>query len=925
MHMHSRALKYLFVATTLIAPYANAGSFHIGPGPLEQALLEFSRQSGVQLVFASSLVADMRTQGVATEADAATALAILLRGTRLHAEPINSGAFVLKPARQLPPTTTAAKQHAVDLDEIRTSILLTRTLAETHQPVTVIDRQQIEASGFQTLYDLLRNQPGLRVDNAPIATNDGQTYLNNGLSGATGAASVSLHGLGAGTTPVFIDGRPAVTYGLTKGQFGTTTDLNGIPLTLVERVEILRDGASVLYGGDAMAGALNIVLRQQFKGAEIKASTGMSASHGDAGQQRVSGTFGQTLSGETAHFLFSFDYFHRQPLLNRQRKWSRNDSASGSDDFFFTDGAAFGYAGSLCRVVLPTDDCAPAPDGPASLQSAMTSRSMLMRGDWIIGTAALYGNLRWTSIGQSQQSPPSALADYIYGRDPVSGRDKIYSFEDVGPVRNRTDSRTLQLRLGIKGIANDWQWDASLDGQRNLTSEHVLGVVSPAALESGAYVPGGHNSPSVLAAIAPSLIRRGQASRTGVSGRINGPLAQTRHGDITLAAGLDAFHETLTDHPDPRLLDGDIFQFLLPTSRHESQWSNAAYAEVQVPLAQRLSTNIGLRIEHVGSGPFAALPHLGAKWDIDDWISLRGSWAKGYRAPPSLSLDHPTTTGFLRYMRVDPEQQPCRMDLGLQALYGGSTVCALQLNSVNNMNLRSERSRSGGIGLVLAPAKGLGITLDAYQLDRRNEFGIIPFDYVRNHPEAFPGVLVRDDHDKLYAFAQQIVNLSQSRMRTVDLDASYQWQTLHHGKFSFNLGVNWLVQLKRRLRTDDSWSSLAGKASQPHITALGAITWQRQPWSLGATIRHTGHYASATNFMGEATFCDSFRRCTTPSFTLVDLNINYTGPTPWTLGVNVQNLFDHEPRFYGYTARTYSPVFDDVIGRYIQLNAQYRY
>ncbi len=945
MHIFSRALKHLLVTTglaLLIVPCASAGNYRIAPGPLEQALLEFSRQSGVQLVFASALVNGKYTRGLtATNADTTTALAILLRDSNLRAEPIDSNAFVVKPfpppkkpfhvAPQPLPAIPLASQLPIELAEVRANALLPRTETETFQPITVIDRQRIEASGFQTLYELLRAQPGIRVDNAPVATSDSQTYLNNGLSGATGAASVSLHGLGASATPVLVDGQRLGSYGLAQGQFSTVGDLNSIPLALIERVEILRDGASVIYGADAMAGAVNIILRRQFEGAGISASTG-SSTHGDARQNRVSGTFGDAWLNGTGHLLFSFDYLHREPLLNRQRAWTRAKADSDTDGFFYVNGAAFSYAGRLCRVFHADDACASDPDGPATLQTGLVSRSVLAHVDRPLGTATLYGDLRWTALDQRQQGPPSTLAGYIYGFDAASGRARTYSFEDVGPVVDRAASRILQLTLGMRGNAAEWDWDVRLDGQRNRGTDRIHGLIRDSELWNGPYrFSYDHNLPAVLEALSPTLVRRGQASRLGISGRLEGVLTQNPHGDVTLAAGLEAYREQLADRPDPLLLSGDIYQIQPPSNRRDDRWNTAIYAELRVPLMSRLSTSTGLRLEHSDGYHTAASPHLGLKWDVSGWISLRGSWAMGYRAPPLLSLSQPSAVmGSAQYFSLPASVLPCQS--GIDAA-PGTALCALRLNSSSNPHLRPERSRSFAAGIVLAPTNRLSMTLDAYQLDRYHEIGALPIDYAINHPDSFPLIYVRDADGALYALQQQTVNLGQTRLRTVDMNARYLWQTARHGTLSFDLGVNWLVQLKRRLRAGDGWTTFAGNAHQPRITALAAIGWQQSDWSLGATLRYTGHYAYApyqpyAAFTTAASNCStgmSTGHCRTPAFTLVDVNLNYTGWAPWTFGFNVHNLFDHKPEFYSDSSLTYSPTFDDVVGRYVQFSVRYRY
>ena len=219
------------------------------PAPLEQALLESPWQGDVPLAFFPLLVADRHNPRHSHRYR--RPLAILLQDTHLHAGMIDNDAFVLKPLRQSPTLTSAgtgelpaipANERPIGLSGVQANAILPRSFSETFQPVAVIDRQKVEASGYQTLFELLRVQPKIRVENAPATTSDGSTCAKNGVSGTTGAASAVLHGLGTSATPILIDGQSLIGYGLSQGQSGTTGNFDSIPLAMVERVKITHDG-----------------------------------------------------------------------------------------------------------------------------------------------------------------------------------------------------------------------------------------------------------------------------------------------------------------------------------------------------------------------------------------------------------------------------------------------------------------------------------------------------------------------------------------------------------------------------------------------------------------------------------------------------------------------------------------------------------
>lgn len=162
-------------------------------------------------------------------------------------------------AQTPPPTPQALERVTITGTNIR------RTDTETVAPVQIITREELERSGKPTVAEALRSIPG----------NTGGSFDESfSNSFAPGASGISLRGLGQKTTLVLINGRRTAGYGFAQNLQDTFVDLNSIPTSAVERVEILKDGASAIYGSDAIAGVVNIILRRDFKGAEVAAAYG---------------------------------------------------------------------------------------------------------------------------------------------------------------------------------------------------------------------------------------------------------------------------------------------------------------------------------------------------------------------------------------------------------------------------------------------------------------------------------------------------------------------------------------------------------------------------------------------------------------------------------------------------------------------------
>jgi iron complex outermembrane receptor protein len=199
-------------------------------------------------------------------------------------------------------------------DELATVIVtgsyLRRTDTETPAPLQVISSEEIEKSGKQTISDVIR---GVSADNSGTLTQN----FSGALAG--GASGVSLRGLTLDATLVLLDGHRMAPYPLADDGQRPFVDLSSLPLSMVERVEVLKDGASAIYGSDAIAGVVNIILKPEFKGAELDASFGGSY-RADGLTQRVSALYGfGDLAQDGHNVYFSLEYRHQASISQANR------------------------------------------------------------------------------------------------------------------------------------------------------------------------------------------------------------------------------------------------------------------------------------------------------------------------------------------------------------------------------------------------------------------------------------------------------------------------------------------------------------------------------------------------------------------------------------------------------------------------------
>jgi len=947
-----RLFPLLAAALVLLGPVRAAHAledrdYRIDAGTLDDGLRAFARQSGTQLLYAPELAIGRHNAGLSGHYSADQALQQLLRGSGLRAVAVDEHTYVLKaaaaaalklPAQELPPIERPSPAPRLAPVEV-TGTHIRRTDVETASPLTVIDHEQIERSGYQTLFDLLRAQPGIRVSNAPVAMTEGELYQNNGLATATGAASVDLRGLGSSATLFLVDGQRMAGYGLSQNNFSTVNDLNSIPLALVERVEILRDGASAIYGSDAMAGVINVIMRKDAPGVSLSSSYGISG-HGDAQQRRVTASAGGMI-GHELHALVSVDYLNRQPLLGGARDWSRqrqsgSDDSSGDASAFVLDGANLRYLAGGCsaRQRNASGVCIDDDAQLTSLQTGLLSRSLFAHLDRRFGALQAYADLRWTKIDQRQQMAPLRDSFMLPASHPDnrSGDDEpIYdhSFSDLGPVRDRSVSTNRFVTLGLKGHWDEWDWDVHANDQRNRSDDQLRGLLRvdsfASSLRSGSFRLDAPNDAAVVQAISPVLMRHATAAKTSLSVQLTGPLAQLPHGPLSMAIGAETWRDRLDDRPDPLLLRNLVQQFDSPYQRHENRHSLAAYTEFNAPLTARLQANLAWRLDRTQPYGAAVSPKLGLKWDLRDDLSLRGTWAKGYRAPTLLQLSRPPTLAATRFItQVANSALPC---VNATPATDDTSFCQVQANSVSNPNLRPETSRSYTLGIVWAPSSAFGAALDFYRIRRDHEIIQLPLSYALLHPDSYPQLFQRSRRGVLYALNQQLVNLGHTDARTIDLDLRYRHQTARYGRYDIHLGVDYLDRLDRQMIEGDPSMRYAGYASQPRVSALASLDWTYRDWSLGANLRFTGHYRYEPYAGSPLTCPDDLQqngKCKTPAFSVLDLHAAYSGIAHWSFSFNVHNALDHQPVYYGSPGIAYNPMFDDVVGRYYLIGISYR-
>ncbi|MCV6606202.1 MAG: TonB-dependent receptor [Porticoccaceae bacterium] len=298
-------------------------SFDIAPQPLESALIDYSRQAGVQIISSSDVVKGINTQGVSGVFDVRTALDTLLNNTGFGYSFTSSSTAIVRlqisPQQDLDGVQAQHQDQSLDTDHrvqeevVVTGSRLPRTSGlNTPMPVTVVERQEIASTLQQNVNDVLLQLPQIQVGN------NQQTGRNTTSQGG-GQANVNLRGLGVDRTLVLVNGRRHVA----GAGLSAAVDLNTIPAVLVERVEVVTGGASAVYGADAVSGAINLVLKDDFEGLELDLQTGITG-HGDGQTYRANLLAGSNFNDDRGNITVTLNWDDSKRVSATDRAFASN-------------------------------------------------------------------------------------------------------------------------------------------------------------------------------------------------------------------------------------------------------------------------------------------------------------------------------------------------------------------------------------------------------------------------------------------------------------------------------------------------------------------------------------------------------------------------------------------------------------------------
>ena len=808
---------------------------------------------------------------------------------------------------------------------------------ESPSPITTVNRDYIENSGYLNLQQLLEKIPAAGVGTF-------STRGNNQDSTANGAAAVSLRGLGADATLVLVNGRRVAISSFAEGVTTNFVDINSIPVSAIERIEILKDGASAVYGSDAVAGVVNIVLRTDYEGLEVTAGYG-STSESDNEETTFSAIWGT--GGENGNVTMIFDYFKNETLFNTDRPdlATANQSSRGGEDFR----SSRGYPGTFIVDGITTVDPSCPPDrdvgvclfdyGPFNVLTPAAERTgLIVLGNRNLGAGVeLFTEIAVqhnTSIAQGAPTPLDAGAGLTvpvtHPDNPFAGASAIdvyrYRTVDAGPRQWDIESDNLRLMLGLRGDLNDWDWEVAGSRARSeslQTGDRSMGWVRTDFLQNeidaGNYNPFGAttNDPAVIDRITTSLVRQGKSDLTTFDATISGGIFDMPAGALKMATGIEYRDESISDTPDDQFQRGLIFGTeSVSAAASREIWS--AFVEFSIPVLDNLEVQVAGRYDDYSDFGSTTNPKLAARWDISEMFAVRGSWGQGFRAPS------------LAQIGLGPSQE----SLFFSDTFGcadNPIYCATTDYTVifsGNPNLQPEESENINLGITVKPLDSLSLSLDYWDITQDGKIDDVPFGFLYSSfcDDQNSTVCVRDaplpgdSLGALQSVSTSFVNIGEQAATGVDLQVT--WSTaLGAGDLGLNLYYSYLLDFDRvELNidgTDFVSRSLAGEYEYPETRWSLTGNYQVGDWGVFAQVDYIGEFEDTPDidFDGILDYDTNTSR-TVDAFMTVNLQASYTGIENTRLMIGIDNLFNEDPPFaigdgdtdlYGYVSSMHSP------------------
>ena len=572
--------------------------------------------------------------------------------------------------------------------------------------------------------------------------------------------------------------------------------------------------------------------------------------------------------------------------------------------------------------------------------------------------------------------------------------DFRYRFID-SPAGSTATADNYRVLAGVRGLWNTFDWEASLgvlggkvrdkqygtfsnSGFIEVIGDYNLPTLDPDFFNKpNGYRLGQQNSPAVIARLFPAFGSTGKTTQTVLDGKLAGDIGSLGGGPIGLAVGAEVRREKFTITPTENLAAGDIVGFGL-SQTDGTRTFGALFSEVSLPVTKALEVQVAGRIDKFPKLSANLSPKVGVKWRANDAVLLRGTAETGFRAA-NLTETAPSVKFAFNNGTVDPQRcnqavaladnlrtqaaglpanDPQVAVLSARADIVEQNECSAGVAAIvaNNPNLKPEKSRSFSFGILLEPVRNVSVTLDYWNISRKNEINIKTAEELLAAEQA--GALplgssvsrrALDPADVTFTTAEQATygvtvgaldaitrgfeNLFKTKTSGVDLGVAWAQDT-PAGKLDISGFGQYLIKYKAFVGVDNRFGdNLAGRYTYPRWRANIGAALTSGNWVNGLRVFHTGSTSLEGDFYdseGTQDWCaarglDS--QCSVNALTTVDYYLQYSGIRNLSLGLYVSNLFNKYPAV-DFREQFGTPIPqepDDVRRRTFRVSAEYKF
>lgn len=944
---------------------AQERSYDMPERPLSEALREYGRVTGRQIIFTEDLVRGKRAPRLRGSFTPTEALARLLAESGLTIETTPAGAIMVV-RRQADSSSAQERRDTGQEDTSEKDIVVTGsrirgTGASAGTDVKIITREDIDRSGFGTTQQVLQSLP----QNFRAGANEDTRFGNESFSNFTEASTVNLRGLGSASTLLLVNGRRVPIAGADANFF----DVSGIPATAIERIEVLPDGASAIYGADAIAGVVNIILRRDYEGAETRLRYG-SVTDGGLHEYQFGQTFGAKWA--TGSALISYEFYKRDGLGSEER------SFAASSDLTPFGGTNWGNSFSNPANILspltfaPAYAIPPGQDGrsltpadllPGIVNIANTNEGRDLLADqkrhsvFAAANQALTDAIRLFAEGRfskrdfrSRQGAPTSFllvpASNPFFVDPFGGQPFLfltYSFlDDLGPLIAEGSVKSYSGVVGVTAdIGGDWRIQAygsySQEDSRQTLFNNINQTALAAALAdpdpATAFNPfgdGSNTNPATIEMIRTSTDFSRKSTVRSANLVADGTLFDLPGGAVKLAVGADYRTE----------------EFGTSATSFDRRVA-ALFGEVRVPIVgdgnplpfiRRLTLSLSARVEDYNDVGTTANPKAGISWQPIEDLTLRGTYGTSFRAPNLTDLDESQNQAGLAAL-PDPRSPT------------GSSIILVQTGK--NASLKNETATTWSLGFDLNPAAIPRLRFSATYFDiefkdritsPRNILGILP------QEDRFASLVIRNPTiEQIRAICNsppftrfgdpatcetvpiaaiidaRLRNNAVTQVRGIDFDVNYALDAGKVGRFDLRFNGSYLIDFKQADTPAAPVVEFVDTINNPaDLRMRNSLTWT-SPTGLSATafLNYVDGYTNNLKVPSERV----------ESWTTIDLQLSYdtgnNGPG-WlkntNFAVSVLNVFDSKPPFVDNPQGVgYDPENADPLGRFISFTLTKRW